>query len=771
MISKLFNSKKELARLNTLDEEKTKDIGEKDLLIEEFKMREECLLAIKSAMEGSSAAVMMIDREFIVTYVNQASIDLFKSNTKEFKSAFPNFDPSKILGTCIDVFHKKPEHQRQMLSDPSRLPFKTDIKVGNLTIALYVTATYCQSGNHTGNVLEWRDVTEARRKAVLDLDYVGQMEAIRKNQGVIELDLDGRIIASNEVYQQMLGYSAEELTGKHVSMVLDPAFAKSPEYSMLWQKLVQGGSDAGQYKRIAKGGKDVWIQAYYSPILDNKGKPFKIVNYTTNITEQKLKAADDAGQIAAINKIQGVIEFDLTGKITAVNTNFSKVTGYSEKEIVGNHHSMFVEQTFRSSPEYKSFWEKLGSGTADSGQYKRIGKGGKEVWLQASYNPIFDLSGKPFKVVKYATDITEQYNNAKTLATAVEETQAIIEGAKTGDLSSRIPLEGKTGAIASLCEGVNILMDKMAEVILQVREAGETINTAASEIATGNNDLSSRTEQQASSLQETAASMEELASTVKQNTENAKQANQLAATASEVAMRGGNVVNQVITTMTDINDSSRKIEDIISVIDGIAFQTNILALNAAVEAARAGEQGRGFAVVAGEVRNLAQRSAGAAKEIKQLISDSVSKVVAGTQLVEEAGLTMEEIMQSVQRVTDIMGEIAEASVEQSSGIAQVNQAVTQMDEVTQQNAALVEQAAAAAESLVEQANSLMEAVNTFKLKDIDPRLEKRSTNSTMRKPSSAPKQQLKPGSKSATVRPIKSAKNLSVNDNGDWEQF
>jgi len=314
-----------------------------------------------------------------------------------------------------------------------------------------------------------------------------------------------------------------------------------------------------------------------------------------------------------------------------------------------------------------------------------------------------------------AADAAEKAQEAQVLSDAVEETQLIIEAAKTGNLSSRVSLAGKTGAIASLCDGVNALMDKMTEVIIQVKEAGETINTAAGEISSGNTDLSSRTEQQASSLEETASSMEQLASTVKQNAENAKQANQLASAASGVAVKGGEVVGQVVNTMNAINQSAHKIEDIISVIDGIAFQTNILALNAAVEAARAGEQGRGFAVVAGEVRNLAQRSASAAKEIKELITDSVNKTAEGTKQVENAGATMQEIVTSVQRVTDIMGEIAAASIEQSAGIDQVNNAITSMDEVTQQNAALVEEAAAAAESLVDQAVGLMDTVSAFKL--------------------------------------------------------
>ena len=370
----------------------------------------------------------------------------------------------------------------------------------------------------------------------------------------------------------------------------------------------------------------------------------------------------------------------------------------------------------------------------------------------------------------------------RAISGPLNEAVKVAKGVADGDLTQAIEVHSRDEA-GQLMAALQTMNGRLQQIVGEVRVSTDTISTASSEIASGNLDLSARTESQAGSLEETASAMEELTSTVKQNADNARQANQLAASASQIAQEGGNVVGRVVVTMNTINDSSKKIVDIISVIDGIAFQTNILALNAAVEAARAGEQGRGFAVVASEVRSLAQRSAAAAKEIKTLIDDSVQKVGEGSKLVEQAGVTMDEVVASVKRVTDVMGEITAASQEQSSGIEEVNRAITQMDETTQQNAALVEQAAAAAQSLQDQAQRLTHVVGVFKLNGAQQlaAAPARTVNVTPRPAAVASAAAATP--KKIVAKPVKSTTSTtpaltagSVNPGGksnddDWEQF
>jgi methyl-accepting chemotaxis protein len=598
-----------------------------------------------------------------------------------------------------------------------------------------------------------KKIQAVEKKSAGENDLAGIVQAVHRVQAVIEFNLDGTIVTANENFLNCVGYTLEEIKGKHHRMFADPAYAASPEYQAFWAKLNRGEFDAGVYRRLGKGGKEIWIQASYNPIMDANGKPYKVVKFATDITEQKNKAAEFEGKIASVSKAQAVIEFNLDGTIITANENFLNCVGYTLDEIKGKHHRMFAEPAYAATGEYAAFWQKLNRGEFDAGAYRRLGKGGKEIWIQASYNPIMDANGKPYKVVKFAVDITGQKR-------AQNEVEKLIKAAAAGQLSERIKTQEFTGASKELTESFNRLLDSVATplheaqavltalatndltktmtgayegefeqmknslnsaignlttTVSTVRDAVDAVSAGSEQITKGNEDLAQRTSEQASALEETSASMEEMTSTVKQNADNAKQANQLAIAARDIADKGGSVTTRAVEAMGEINKSSKKIADIITVIDEIAFQTNLLALNAAVEAARAGEHGRGFAVVAAEVRNLAQRSATAAKEIKGLINESIQRVNDGSELVDQSGKTLGEIVNSVKRVTDIIAEITAASQEQASGIDQVNKAIMQMDETTQQNAALVEETTSASQSMKEQAKELMRQVEVFRV--------------------------------------------------------
>ena len=323
------------------------------------------------------------------------------------------------------------------------------------------------------NNARYRDQLAQAEQARLDsearlADLTGQINAIHKAQAVIEFALDGKVLHANDNFLNALGYCLADIKGQHHSMFVEPDYRTSHEYRQFWEKLGRGEFDAGEYKRIGRNGKEIWIQASYNPIMDVHGKPFKVVKYATDITATKLMAANFEGQLSAINKAQAVIEFSMDGTIVCANDNFLAATGYTLAEVKGQHHGMFVDPDHRASVDYRLFWEKLGRGEFDAGQYKRIGKGGKEVWIQASYNPILDMNGKPFKVVKYATDITAQVHAARMLSQAVEQAQGVTTAAQGGDLSQRIPMDGKTGPIEVLCQGVNDLLETTSVIFNDV---------------------------------------------------------------------------------------------------------------------------------------------------------------------------------------------------------------------------------------------------------------------------------------------------------------
>ena len=537
-------------------------------------------------------------------------------------------------------------------------------------------------------------------------DAKAVLAAMSKSQAIIEFDMTGKILTANANFCQALGYQLSEIVGQHHRMFVDPAEASSAEYREFWNRLGHGEFDSRQYKRIGKGGKEIWIEASYNPVLSGS-KPYKVVKFATDITAQKLKTAEDAGKLDALSRAQAVIEFKPNGEILTANQNFLSTLGYQLSEIQGKHHSMFCETSYTNSEDYRRFWQRLAGGEFVADEFLRIGKGGRKVHIQASYNPIFDMNGKVFKVVKFATDVTSRVANVDQLA---ESLQALSNGDLMQDIGTPfIP------TLEKLRTDFNAAIGKLRGAMQGVAENASAIAAGAQQIRSASDDLSKRTEQQAASVEETAAALEEITTTVTDSSNRAQEAGQLVRKTRENAERSGAVVRTAVEAMGKIETSSAEIGNIIGVIDEIAFQTNLLALNAGVEAARAGDAGKGFAVVAQEVRELAQRSAKAAKEIKELINASNEHVKSGVALVGETGKALEEIVSQVQQVNGNVGAIVESSKEQATGLKEINTAVNTMDQGTQQNAAMVEESTAAAHSLAREADALFQLLGQFNI--------------------------------------------------------
>ncbi|MGA0605848.1 methyl-accepting chemotaxis protein [Phenylobacterium sp. VNQ135] len=533
------------------------------------------------------------------------------------------------------------------------------------------------------------------------------LASLNRSLAIIEFDASGKILAANANFCAVIGYEASEIIGRHHSMFVEPEYAQSADYRAFWKKLGDGEFDAREYKRIGKGGREVWIQASYNPVFNAAGKVVGVVKAATDITDVKLRNAEFEGKLNAISRAQAIIEFETDGTIITANEAFLSTVGYSLDEIRGREHRMFVDPAYAESPDYADFWRKLNAGEFVAAEFKRIGKGGKEVWISASYNPIFDLSGRVMKVVKFATDVTARANAVHDVG---EGLSALAAGQLTHRLATPFPAEYE-----KLRTDYNSAMETLEQAMRVINGAANGIRSGTDEISRASDDLSRRTEQQAASLEETAAALDEITAAVRTTAEGAKHAQQVVSSATDEARQSGEVVREAITAMGQIERSSNEISQIIGVIDEIAFQTNLLALNAGVEAARAGDAGKGFAVVASEVRALAQRSADAAKEIKTLISASTSQVSEGVSLVDRTGAALQRIVAQVAEINTAVTEIAASALEQSTGLQQVNTAVNQMDQATQQNAAMVEQSTAASHSLAQETDEMARLISRFEV--------------------------------------------------------
>jgi methyl-accepting chemotaxis protein len=487
----------------------------------------------------------------------------------------------------------------------------------------------------------------------------GRIAGIDKSQAVIEFQLDGTILTANENFLKSTGYTLEEIVGRHHGMFVDDAFRESAEYKDFWARLGRGEHQAGEYKRLGRGGREVWIQGAYNPIFDKTGKPFKVIKYATDITKRKLQDADFRGQIAAISKSQAVIEFQLDGTILTANENFLKPMGYTLEEIVGRHHGMFVDDAFRQSSGYKEFWDSLARGEYQAGEYRRVGKNGREVWIQGAYNPIFDQNGRPFKVVKYASDVTQQVR---------------LRGALHGLLKQ-------------VTESATVLASAASELTC----VSQHMAANAEETATQANVAAAAAEQVSNNVSTVATGTEEMGASIKEIAKSANEAAKVATAAVKVA----NTTNAIVGKL---GESSAEIGNVIKVITSIAQQTNLLALNATIEAARAGEAGKGFAVVANEVKELAKQTAKATEDISRKIEAIQGDTKGAVDAISQIG-------KIINQISDIQNTIAGAVEEQTATTGEISRNVDEAAQGSNEIAQNIAGVAQAARSTTEGASN------------------------------------------------------------------
>lgn len=578
---------------------------------------------------------------------------------------------------------------------------------------IWLQATYNPILNQAGEpfkVVKFAtDITDQRMR---NAEYEGKVEAIQRSQGVIEFDLNGRVLAANENFLKVLGYRLDEVLGQHHRMFCDDQYLNSPAYRAFWAKLERGEYDSGEYMRLGKGGREVWISATYNPIFDPDGRPYKVVKFANDVTEVRARNAEFVGKVTAIERSQAVIEFDLTGKVLSANPNFLAVFGYELDEVIGQPHRMFCTEEFGASMGYREFWEKLGRGEYDTNEYRRKRKDGKEIWIQATYNPILNSHGQPYKVVKFALDVTEIKESSaerQGKVNAIDRAQAVIEFDMAGNI-----LDANANFLKSLGYSLQELRGQHHRIFcdeeyvrstayrefwhdlsqgqffsgrfMRLSKFGQHIWIQATynpvfdsdgkpyKVVKFATDITQQVELEEAIEAKTRAmdaSVQNLMSAISYVAQSTDQATDLARLTREQASQGSETLVRAAEAMTMIGKSAEDIQDIIQVISEIASQTNMLAFNAAIEAARAGEHGLGFSVVADEVRKLAEKSSQATKEINKLILETVSRIKSGSEISLSAGSAFEQIVKGVNETTVAIDSINAATAKQMDSAGQV----------------------------------------------------------------------------------------------------